>query len=343
MPDVEPGREVGDIEVSVLVPVLDEERHIRDAVARMQEQDIDGPVEFIFLDGGSSDRTREILEELASADPRVRILSNPERRTPNALNLGLAHSRGRLVARMDAHTRYPTNYLSAGAERLARGDVDWVSGPQIASGDDTWSRRVALALSSTLGSGGAKFRHRIEQEIEVDSGFTGVWDRRSLERFGGWDVGWPVNQDHELAARMRADGCKIVCIPEMAAEYIPRNSLKKLARQYWTYGIYRAKTSGAHPESMRRSHVLAPGLALCVLLAVASPRPLRSAARLGVGVYALALVWGSLDAGRDGERDDALGLLAVYPCMHLAAGFGFLYGSLKFGPPLAAVARVLRP
>ena len=132
-------------DVSVLVPVLDEERHIREAVASMQAQRIDGEVELIFIDGRSRDRTRAILEELAERDPRIRVLDNPARRTPQGLNVGLAAARGRYVARMDAHTHYPPGYLAAGVRRLEQGGVEHVSGPQIAVGDGTWARRVALA------------------------------------------------------------------------------------------------------------------------------------------------------------------------------------------------------
>jgi succinoglycan biosynthesis protein ExoA len=324
--------------ISVLVPVLDEEAYIRDAVRRMQEQDYEGGFELIFLDGRSTDRTKEVLEELAAEDPRILVFDNPERRTPNALNLGLEKARGSLIARMDAHTYYPPNYLSAGARRLAAGDVAWVSGPQLAKGTDRWSRRVAAALSSVLGTGGAAFRRASQEEVEVDSGFTGLWRREVLDRYDGWDDRWPVDQDYELAARMRQDGCRIVCIPEMAAEYIPRNSLKRLWRQYWKYGYYRVKTSVAHPESMRRSHVLPPGLALTLVGAAVAPRPLRRLARLGLGVYLLAVGYATLDLARRDDLDaDVLGVPAVFATMHLAAGFGFLAGCLEFGPPLAAL------
>lgn len=331
-----------EVDVSVLVPVLDEAASIRDTVAQMQAQDFEGTFELIFLDGGSGDGTKAILEELARSDSRIKVFDNPGKRPPNALNVGLAKARGRLIARMDAHTHYPPTYLSAGAGRLARGDVAHVSGAQLATGNDRWSRRVALALASPLGSGGAKFRRRGTEEFEVDSGFTGMWRRETLERQGGWDERWPVNEDHELASRIRAEGGRFVCVPEMAAEYIPRNSLRRLARQYWTYGRYRAKTSGVHPDSMRRSHVLAPGLALTVVLAVSAPRPLRTLARFGLALYALALGGFSVAAGREaGPRDMAV-LPLVFLTMHLAAGFGFLYGCVLYGPPLEALAR-MRP
>jgi glycosyltransferase involved in cell wall biosynthesis len=324
------------VDVSVLTPVLDEERYIRDAVRCMQEQTFRGGLELLFIDGRSRDRTREILEELACSDARIRVLDNPARATPDGLNIGLEAARGRYVARMDAHTHYPPGYLEAGVARLERGGADWVSGPQLATGVDPWSRRVALALSTALGTGGARFRKAMEQELEVDTGFTGIWLRSTLERYGGWDERWPVDQDYELAARMRKDGGRIVCIPEMAAAYIPRNSLRRLARQYWRYGFSRVRTSLAHPESMRPSHVLPPGLAVTTLAALLPVRALRGPARLGLGLYAAAIGVTAVSAARRAPVRDALALPLVFVTMHLAAGLGFLWAALRLGPPLAA-------
>jgi hypothetical protein len=130
---------------------------------------------------------------------------------------------------MDAHTRYPATYLADGIARLQEGDVHWASGPQLPVGTDSGSRRTALALSTPLGVGGASFRLFHRDEVEVDSGFSGVWERTFLESLGGWDEAWPVNQDGEMAARVRKLGCRIVCIPSMAAQYVPRSSIRELA------------------------------------------------------------------------------------------------------------------
>jgi glycosyltransferase involved in cell wall biosynthesis len=333
---------VAGVDVSVLVPVLDEERHIREAADTMRTQRFDGQVEFLFIDGGSRDRTRQILGELAAEDPRVRVLDNPRRITPVALNLGLAAARGEVIARMDAHTHYPPDYLARGVGRLRRGGADHVSGPQLPQGDGTWSRRVALALGTRLGRGGADFRHLSDDEIEVDSGFTGLWLRSTLDRHGGWDEDWMNDQDTELAARIRADGGRIVCLPQMAAGYIPRNSLWRLARQYWRYGFYRAKTSGRHPESMRRSHVLAPGLVVALLLALVLPGKLAWPARAAVGAWCAAVAGVSALEARSSEPADAASLPVVFAAMHVPWGLGFLFGSLRWGPPLAALARIAR-
>jgi succinoglycan biosynthesis protein ExoA len=333
------------VDISVLIPVLDEERHIRETVAAMQAQRFDGSVEFLFADGGSQDRTREILGELAASDPRIRVLENPGRRTASGLNVCLREARGEYVARMDAHTYYADRYLAAGVERLRHGDTEWVSGPAIPRPVGAVSRAVALALASWLGRGGSrKWSEDLDQaqERELDTGvFGGVWRRERVLVSGGWDERWPINQDSEMASRFLRDGDRLVCLPEMAGYYVPRDSLERLGRQYYRYGYYRARTFRRHPESMRRSHLIAPTLALALLGSLLGPRPLRRASRAAVLSYLLAV--GATSAGtalRTKRRRESALLLAVLPIMHLGWGFGTLAGVLRFGPPLAALSRL---
>ncbi len=335
-------RDPAHAKVSVLVPVRNEEPHLHALIESLRAQQLDESVEFLVLEGGSTDSTRSILERAMAQEPRIRMIDTPGRNTPGALNMGLRASRGEFIARMDAHSRYPPSYLAEGLARLRRGDVACVTGPLIATGVDRWSRRIALALGTWLGTGEAAFRRRVDSEVEVDSGFTGVWRRDTLEALGGWDELAAVNQDTELSARIRKDGGRIVCVPQMAAHYIPRSSLGALARQYWRYGQYRARTAGRHPESLGPSHLLAPGLALAAVGSVAGPRHVAGAARAGLAAYAACVLVASTRAGNGAPRSDALALPVVFATMHVAWGFGFLAGCLRFGPPLRAFAGIWR-
>jgi succinoglycan biosynthesis protein ExoA len=338
------------VDVSVLIPVLNEEAHIRDSVAAMRAQEFEGSIEFLFMDGRSTDRTRAILEQMAVDDPRIRTLDNPNRTTAYALNVGLANARGTYVARMDAHALYPPTYIATAVERLKRGDVAWVAGAAVPRGEGVWSRRVELALNSGLTTiGSRKWRSGSEggppqEEVELDTGvFAGVWRRSTLEAHGGWDPEWPINQDSELAARVLATGGRIVMLPEMAAEYVPRNTLKGLARQYYRYGLYRGKTSRRHANSLRRSHMLAPGLAVASVAAVAAPRVLRRPAQAALLAYALALTATAVRVSEPGRERDAAALPLVFAIMHLTWGAGFVASFVRYGPPLAALARLARP
>ena len=327
------------------MPVLNEGTHIRETVSAMQEQQLDGEIEFLFMDGGSTDETRAILDELAARDPRIRVFDNPGRTTPFARNVGLRNARGTYVVRMDAHSFYPSTYVADGIDRLERGDVVWVAGPAIPRGDGGWSRAVALALNAGLGAaGGTKWTGNgsAPVEVEVDTGvFAGVWRRATLEEIGGWAEGWPINQDSEMAARVLARGGRIVMLPSMGAEYVPRSSLRGLARQYLRYGFYRGKTARHHANSMRRGHVLPPGLVLAVPFAVTGP--LRWPARVLLGAYFATLVRAGVRAAEPGRPGDAAAVPVVSVVMHLSWGAGFVASSVYHGPPVAALARLVRP
>lgn len=340
-PGVDARARAGHVDVSVLVPVLDEARSLARALDDMLAQQFPGTVELLVLDGGSTDGSRELLDAYAARDPRVRVFDNPARRTPQALNQGLRHARGTWVARMDAHTRYPHDYLRRGVERLRRGDVVSVSGPQLAVGDDLWSRRVALALSTPLGVGSARFRRVGDGETEVDSGFTGVWRRDVLVAAGGWDEEWLNDQDTELAARLRRDGGRLVCVPEMAAAYVPRNSLPALFAQYRRYGWYRVKTSHRHPETLRAAQLLPPALVAAAAVAAGGPRLLARPAQAATAAYALALAATAASRLRSAPVRDVAALPVVHGVMHVGYGLGFWTATLRLGPPLAALRRVL--
>jgi hypothetical protein len=151
-----------------------------------------------------------------------------------------------------------------------------------------------------------------------------------------------VNQDSELAARILADGGRIVSIPALASRYVPRDDLESLTRQYWRYGTFRAKTASRHPNSLEARQLFPLALAGAVAGSVLLPRPLRSLARLGVLAYACALAANSARVASQAGARDGAGVAVVLAIMHLAWGFGFVNGSVRFGPPLAAFARMTR-
>jgi len=237
---------------------------------------------------------------------------------------------------VDAHARYPRHYLSRAIDRLRRGGVDWVAGPQIPVGTEGWSRHVTLALGTPLATGGSnRWNADIAEqadEVELATGvFTGVWPRRLLDRLGGWDEGWPINQDSEMAARVLRRGGRIVSLPELGAEYTPRDSLRALARQYVRYGMYRAKTALRHPWTVRPPHVAVPGVVCAVPAALIGPRRVRRVCRGAVALYLGGVLGESARTTRDPR--DTLALALVFLTMHASWGVGFLAGLVRFATP----------
>ena len=77
-----PGRYPVTPVVSCVIPVRNERQAIAAAVRSCLEQRFDGAIEVVVADGMSGDGTRAVIEELAAADPRVRMVDNPARVTP---------------------------------------------------------------------------------------------------------------------------------------------------------------------------------------------------------------------------------------------------------------------
>lgn len=332
------------IDVSVIVPVRNEASVLAETARSMLTQGFDGALEFIFVDGESDDESVEILAELSAADDRVTVLTNPARIEPAALNIGIQHARGTYVSLLNAHCRFPDDYLAQGVARLEAGDAAWVTGPAIPLGRDRFSTAVANALVLPLGAGGSnKWRDvnaPAEGELELDTGlFAGVVRRATLESLGPFDEEWAVNHDSEMAGRVLDAGGRIVQLFSMGAYYHPRADPRGLWRQYWRFGYYRVRTSQRHPVALRRFHVAAAVLALTPVVALLAPQTVARPARLGLVVYgagltrAVAGVPGGLPA-----RTATAGALAT---MHFGWGAGFLAGIARHGLPLRGMLRLL--
>src|SRR4051794_22552325 len=97
--------------VSVLMPVLNEERSIVDAVGSALSQ-TGCEVQVVVVDGRSADRTRDLVTAMAEHDGRVALLDNPGVIIPAGLNVALAASDADFVARIDGHTSVSKGYLA---------------------------------------------------------------------------------------------------------------------------------------------------------------------------------------------------------------------------------------
>ncbi|MGV9301373.1 glycosyltransferase family 2 protein, partial [Amycolatopsis sp. NPDC003676] len=88
--------------LSVVIPVLDEASVIAACLERLVGQDaID---EIVVVDNGSTDRTREIVAELAARHPKIELIDEPNPGVAHARNTGFDKARGDYLGRIDADT-----------------------------------------------------------------------------------------------------------------------------------------------------------------------------------------------------------------------------------------------
>ncbi|WP_309032656.1 glycosyltransferase, partial [Streptomyces alfalfae] len=143
--------------VSVIMPVLNEERHLREAVRAILRQEYAGEMEVVVALGPSTDRTDEIAAELVREDPRVHTVPNPTGRTPAALNAAIKASRHPVVVRVDGHAALSPGYITTAVRLLDETGAMNVGGIMHAEGQNDWEHAVAAAMTSKIGVGNAAF------------------------------------------------------------------------------------------------------------------------------------------------------------------------------------------
>jgi GT2 family glycosyltransferase len=311
--------------VSIVACVLNEERHIAEAVARALDQDHPGPIELVIALGPSWDRTAQIVGQLAHADPRVRSIANPDLTgaTPAGLNAAIAATRYPVVVRIDGHALLPRHYVRTAVETLRRTGADVVGGIMAAEGQSTFERAVARAMTSRLGVGSASF-HTGGAEGPALTVYLGAFRRSALLRVGGYDESFLRAQDWEMNLRIRGSGGIVWFTPSMRVSYRPRSSVGGLARQYYHYGRWRRVVMRRNPGTASVRYLAPPVMLLAVLGGTA-------AALAGI-VPALILPLGYLAGVTVGAAVEGRGLplpvLARLPLvvvtMHVSWAVGFL-------------------
>lgn len=317
--------------VSVVMPVLDEERHLRTAVANVLDQDYPGDLEIVMALGPSMDRTDEIAAELVTADPRVRTVANLSGATGAGLNLAVGASRHEIIVRLDGHAMVPDDYVRIAVETLQATGADNVGGVMAAEGVTDFQRAVAAAMTSPIGVGQARF-HVGGEEGPVDTVYLGAFRREVIGRVGGYDETFLRAQDWELNHRIRESGGIVWFTPRMRVSYRPRSSLRALAKQYAGYGRWRRVVMREHRETVNLRYLAPPTAVLAVgagTLAGLLGRPWGLVAPLG---YAAGVVVGSVAVGRDMTPRAQLWLPVVFATMHGAWGVGFLLSSRSLRP-----------
>ena len=102
--------------VSVVIPMRNEAAHIRSCIDSVLAQEYPAEcLEVIAVDGDSDDATLEVLHGYGD---RVRVLHNPARIVPTAMNIGIRAARGEIIARVDAHTELASDYIGVGVQTL---------------------------------------------------------------------------------------------------------------------------------------------------------------------------------------------------------------------------------
>jgi succinoglycan biosynthesis protein ExoA len=319
--------------VSIVIACRNEREHIESALHSVFAQEPPpGGFEVIVADGVSDDGTRSILSKFLKENRCLRIIDNSGYIVSTGLNAAIREAKGAVIIRMDAHTKYASDYVRSCLEVLQSTGADNVGGPWIARAQGLTGKAIAAASQSPFALGNRR-GHNPDYEGIVDTVYLGCWPRQVFDRVGFFDEELVRNQDDEFNLRLTRAGGKIWQSPFIRSWYTPRSSLNALFKQYLQYGYWKVRVIQKHklPASVRHliPSVFVLSLAVLALTAPWSGFAGRCLIAL-LGAYLLAILLASiLTAARVGWALLPL-LPAVFACYHLAYGLGFWRGIWDF-------------
>lgn len=320
--------------LSVIVPIYQEEKYISKCIDSMLSQDYPkDDLEIILVDGMSQDRTREIVATYTAKYPFIRMIDNPERIAPCAMNRGIKEAKGDVIIRLDAHVYYPKNYFSLLVEKLnelpGAENVGALCNT-LPVNDSITAQSIAAVLSSSFGMGNSHFRVGADKEMEVDTVPFGCFHRSIFDKVGLYDEELVRNQDDELNARIIKAGGKIYLVPQLVCEYYARDTAKKVYKMFYQYGVFKPlvnKKLGS-PATVRQFFPLFFVLGLLVGPIVCLFLPV-----LWWAYFAVIMLWFILATSFSLKDSKNLKRILtqnwIYFVVHFGYGWGYIVGIYK--------------
>lgn len=287
------------------------------------------------MDGMSTDKTRGIIASYTKKYPFIKMLDNPKKIVPYAMNTGIKASKGEIIIRLDGHVEYPTNYFSALVKNLKELDADNVGAlcETLPCGPSSKEQAIAEALSSSFGMGNSYFRIGCNEVRQVDTVPFGCFKREVFDKVGLYDNELIRNQDDELNGRIIKNGGKIYLIPSIVTKYYARDKISKVRKMFYQYGLYKPlvnKKLGA-PATIRQFFplVFVLGLFFGAILSCLS----LIIAVMYLSVVILYLLLACFFTFKSVKKTGRVVLFRyqpfIYLTVHVSYGWGYLVGIYK--------------
>ena len=239
--------------ISLIIPVYNEEKYIRSCIESLINQTYPKHLmEWLFIDGKSSDQTVNIISEYAKKY-QIKILTNTKRTTPISLNLGVKKSQGKYIIRIDAHAIYPPEYVEECVKCLNKTNADNVGGWIETEADGYIGKSIAKVLSSQFGVGNSSFRTS-KKSGYVDTVPFGAFKKQTFKKYGLFNEELPRSEDNDLNSRIINGGGKIYMSSKIHSIYYCRNSIRSLLKQALQNGNALFWTIKINPRAMRIRH-----------------------------------------------------------------------------------------
>ena len=332
------------IGISVIIPTKNEEYYIERCINSLLNcRSIDSDsfdVQFIIVDGMSTDKTVGILKEKFD-HLNIKILKNSNLYQSFAMNLGVNISKSSIIIRADAHSVYPKDYIFQCWQALIKSGAGNAGSIQKAVGTNFFTSIVADVMNSGYAMGGVGYR-KIEHDnlnnnpyLDSDTAYLGCWKREDLTAINGFDEDFQINEDYELNIRLRKNKKRVIVITNLIVDYFVRSSLFNLIKQFFRYGLWKTRTLSVHPDSLKLRQ-LAPVFFILFLLSfmisnLIIPNSILVILNFFYGIIGflwiimILLIW---------SKSSSLISIILIPIivlsMHISWGLGFIYGLVRW-------------
>lgn len=328
--------------VSLICVAYNEESYLPQWLECLKQQEFPHEeIELIFVDSVSKDATRRLMEDFAKdaashlpgygfADARV--YSNPKKYLPAGINVALAHAKGELIVRIDAHASFPPDFIAQSVRVIDEGH-DAVGGcrPTVETQNTAWSETLWMLEESLFGSSIAAYR-RAPQAGPVSSVFHGMYKREIFEEVGLYDERLHRIEDNDMSYRIRKAGYEIWFDPRIQSRQFIRSSFSRMLKQKYGNGLWIGKGLIVEPGCLSWHHLIPAlflvGLLLSVVLVLLGIPYLLYALVISYGALALLV---TLDCLR--KIPTKSWYLVVLPLLlfilHLSYGVGTWWGVIS--------------
>lgn len=225
---------------------MNEEDFISKVIDGFIENTYENIVQICIADGGSSDRTRELVNQYSEKDPRVILVENPDIFQSYGLNRILEIATGDLYLRADGHCIYDKDYVKQSVKALIKSGATNAGGTQRYIAKNRVQAGIAISSKNFFGNGGAKY---MDETFEgyADTVFLGCFKTDELRKIDGFSEINRTNEDAEINLRIKQElKGKIYVSPYIKTWYYPRSDFLKLFKQYFKYGKGRLITNKIH-------------------------------------------------------------------------------------------------
>jgi len=203
--------------VTLISTVLNEEKNINFFIKSIIDQS-KKPDEFIIIDGGSTDKTFEILKSYSRKNKRMKVFQEKGTNIPRGRNIAISKAKNEIIVSVDAGTKYEKEWL----ENLIKGFKEDVGfGKTLPWIKNNFQKILSKKMKQRFGSS----RNMIFKKS--------VW-----KEVGGYPEDMKIAEDTVFYEKIRRGGFKMDFIPNAICDWEMRDNIRGLEKQFYNYGYW---------------------------------------------------------------------------------------------------------